>query len=58
MKVFEVSFTRKEFCRFKVKAKNKKEVKDIIDNCEWDSGEEKVDEIQNENFMIKEIDGN
>jgi hypothetical protein len=52
---FEVSFKRIEYVRFYIEAKNKTEVRKKIKNCEWDLGEEKVDEIENKSFKINEI---
>jgi len=56
MKLFEVSFKRIESVRFDIEGKNKKEIKKIIDNSEWDLDSEKVDEVENKCFKIKETE--
>jgi len=55
MKEFLVEFVRKEFIHFRVKAKDRAEVKRIIENCEWDLEDESCDELYNEDFHIEEI---
>lgn len=54
MKRFLVEFKRVEDVHFYIEGESKKEVKEKIKNCEWELGEEQVDNITNKNFHIEE----
>lgn len=55
MKKFLVEFKRIEYIHFYIEANNKKEVKFVIKNANWDLDSENIDEIENKSFWIDEV---